>query len=183
MNCRRLGSSVHGISRARILEWVSHSFLQGIFPTQGSNPHLLIAGRFFILWATREHYTHIKRVWRCAHVHRYTQYAVLSRGSWSWPWHFSPVKTGLHLPALSTGFGPHTSKKMSSQSPQSEYVSGTMSPGVQALRPQEINTVTTNTRAEFWFCRRKHDSYPWKNALGHFRQVDFTKFWKGYVKV
>ena len=31
------GSSVHGIPQARILEWL----LQGIFPTQGSNPHLL----------------------------------------------------------------------------------------------------------------------------------------------
>ena len=33
------GSSVHWISQARILEWVS--FPSGIFPTQGSNPHLL----------------------------------------------------------------------------------------------------------------------------------------------
>ena len=31
------GSSVHGISQARILEWVAISF----FVTQGSNPHLL----------------------------------------------------------------------------------------------------------------------------------------------
>ena len=35
------GSSVHGISQARILEWVSHSILQGIFPTQESNQGLL----------------------------------------------------------------------------------------------------------------------------------------------
>ena len=35
-------SSVHGILQARILESVSsHSLLQGIFPTQGSNPGLL----------------------------------------------------------------------------------------------------------------------------------------------
>ena len=34
-------SPVHGILQARILEWVSHSFLQGIFPTQGSKPCLL----------------------------------------------------------------------------------------------------------------------------------------------
>ena len=34
------GSSVHGILQARILEWVVMP-LQGIFPTQGSNPHLL----------------------------------------------------------------------------------------------------------------------------------------------
>ena len=33
------GSSAHWISQARILEWVS--FPSGIFPTQGSNPHLL----------------------------------------------------------------------------------------------------------------------------------------------
>ena len=35
-------SSVHGILQGRILEWVaSRSLLQGIFPTQGSNPGLL----------------------------------------------------------------------------------------------------------------------------------------------
>ena len=33
----RLGSSVHGILQARILEWVA----QGIFPIQGLNPDLL----------------------------------------------------------------------------------------------------------------------------------------------
>ena len=31
------GSSVHGILQARILEWVAHSLLQGILPTQGLN--------------------------------------------------------------------------------------------------------------------------------------------------
>ena len=41
------GSSVHGISQARILEWVALFLLQGIFPTQGSNLHLLLAGGFF----------------------------------------------------------------------------------------------------------------------------------------
>ena len=35
------GSSVHGILKARILEWVSHSFLQGIFLTQRSNLNFL----------------------------------------------------------------------------------------------------------------------------------------------
>ena len=34
------GSSVHGILQARILEWVAVPLLQGIFPTQGSNPGL-----------------------------------------------------------------------------------------------------------------------------------------------
>ena len=32
----------------------SYSLLQGIFPTQGSNPVSCIAGRFFTIWATRE---------------------------------------------------------------------------------------------------------------------------------
>ena len=34
-------SSVPGILQARTLEWASHSLVQGIFPTQGSNPRLL----------------------------------------------------------------------------------------------------------------------------------------------
>ena len=39
VDCSPPGSSVHGILQARILEWVA--LLQGIFPTQGLNPHLL----------------------------------------------------------------------------------------------------------------------------------------------
>ena len=31
---------VHGIFQARILEWVASFLLQGIFPTQGSDPDL-----------------------------------------------------------------------------------------------------------------------------------------------
>ena len=41
MDCSPLGFSVHGLLQARILEWSCHSLLQGIFPTQGSNPGLL----------------------------------------------------------------------------------------------------------------------------------------------
>ena len=36
--CSPPASSVHGILQARILEY--HALLQGIFPTQGSNPGL-----------------------------------------------------------------------------------------------------------------------------------------------
>ena len=35
MDCSLPGSSIHGISQARILEWIAISFLQGIFLTQG----------------------------------------------------------------------------------------------------------------------------------------------------
>ena len=41
VDCSPPGSSVHGILQARILEWVAMPLLQGIFPTQGSNPGLL----------------------------------------------------------------------------------------------------------------------------------------------
>ena len=34
--CSPMEYTVYGILQARILEWVRHSLLQGIFPTQGS---------------------------------------------------------------------------------------------------------------------------------------------------
>ena len=53
----------HGLQPARLLcPWDSagkntgvgsHFLLQGIFPIQGLNPCLLLAGRFFVIWATR----------------------------------------------------------------------------------------------------------------------------------
>ena len=52
--CNPVDYTVHGILQARILEWVSCSFLQGVFLTQGSNPGLPIAGGFLTSWATRE---------------------------------------------------------------------------------------------------------------------------------
>ena len=41
LGCSLPGSSVHGLLQAGILEWVAIFLLQGIFPTQGSNPSLL----------------------------------------------------------------------------------------------------------------------------------------------
>ena len=38
MNCNPPGSSVHGISQARILEWVDISFSRGSFPDPGIKP-------------------------------------------------------------------------------------------------------------------------------------------------
>ena len=40
--CNPVDYTVHGILQARILEWVAFPFFQGIFPTQGSNPGLLL---------------------------------------------------------------------------------------------------------------------------------------------
>ena len=50
MDCSPPGSSVHGILQARILELGSHSLLQGIFLTQGSNPGLLYYKRILYKW-------------------------------------------------------------------------------------------------------------------------------------
>ena len=52
---------VHGIFQARILEWV-HSFLQGIFPNPGIEPHLspALAGRYFTTSATWEAQTYLQ---------------------------------------------------------------------------------------------------------------------------
>ena len=47
VDCSLPGPSVHGISQAIILEWVA--ILQVIFPTQGSNPHLLHFRRILLL--------------------------------------------------------------------------------------------------------------------------------------
>ena len=44
-HCDPPGSSVHGVLQARTLEWGAIPLLQGIFPTQGSNPGLLCRKR------------------------------------------------------------------------------------------------------------------------------------------
>ena len=51
MDCSPSGSSVHGISQARILEWVATSFSKGSSWPRGWTQVSCIAGRF---WATRE---------------------------------------------------------------------------------------------------------------------------------
>ena len=63
MDCSPPVSSVNGILQAKILEWVCHALLQGIFPTQGLNPYLLhlpaLASRFFTTNATWEAHTYL----------------------------------------------------------------------------------------------------------------------------
>ena len=54
MNCSPPGPSVHGISQARILEWVAISSSQRNFLTQGLNPHLLHWQMDSYHWATRK---------------------------------------------------------------------------------------------------------------------------------
>ena len=54
MDCGPPGSSVHGALQARILELDCYILFQGIFPTWGSNPHLLCCRQILYCWATRE---------------------------------------------------------------------------------------------------------------------------------
>ena len=48
------GSSVHGISQARILEWVAISFSRVSSQLKDQTWVSCIAGRLFTNWATRE---------------------------------------------------------------------------------------------------------------------------------
>ena len=48
------GSLVHGDSSGKHTGVGCHAMLQGIFPTQGSNPGLPHCSRFFTIWDTRE---------------------------------------------------------------------------------------------------------------------------------
>ena len=54
MDCSPAGSSVHGISQVRILEWVAIPFSRGPPCTRGQTRDSCIAGRFYILWAIKE---------------------------------------------------------------------------------------------------------------------------------
>ena len=53
-DCSPPGSSVHGILQARILEWVAIPFSRGSSQPRNRTQVSHTAGRFFIVWATRE---------------------------------------------------------------------------------------------------------------------------------
>ena len=52
MDCSPPGSSIHGISQTRILEWIVISFSRGSFQSRDWTQVSCIAGRFFTSWAT-----------------------------------------------------------------------------------------------------------------------------------
>ena len=54
MDCSLVGSSVHGIFQARILEWVAVSFSSGSALPRDQTQVSHNTGRFFTIWATRE---------------------------------------------------------------------------------------------------------------------------------
>ena len=54
MDCSLPGSSTHGISQARILEWVTIPFSRGSSRPRDQTRASRTAGRFFTTWVTRE---------------------------------------------------------------------------------------------------------------------------------
>ena len=56
MDCSPPGFSIHGILRARILEWIAISFSRASSRPRNQTQVSRIAGRFFTVWATRESY-------------------------------------------------------------------------------------------------------------------------------
>ena len=56
MDCSQSGFSVHGISQAKILDWVAIFFSRVSSQTQGSNPNLLHCRHILYHWASREVY-------------------------------------------------------------------------------------------------------------------------------
>ena len=67
MDCSPPGSSVHGDSPRRVLEWVATPSSGGVFLTQGFNPRLLCllhwAGKFFTTSAT----------WEAQYIHTFSK--------------------------------------------------------------------------------------------------------------
>ena len=53
-DCSPPGLSVHGILKARILQWVAFSFSRGSSQPRGWTLVSYTAGRFFTVWTTRE---------------------------------------------------------------------------------------------------------------------------------
>ena len=69
MKCSPPDSSVHGISQARILEWVAISISRGAFQSRDQTQVSCFAGRFLTVWAPRKPfyvYIHLH-----AHTHKY----------------------------------------------------------------------------------------------------------------
>ena len=63
MDCSQLGSSVHGILHARILEWVAILFTRRSSWPKDQTQVFCIAGRFFTVWATREAHDYTWRLY------------------------------------------------------------------------------------------------------------------------
>ena len=87
MDCSLPGSSVHGISQARILEWVAISLSRGSSPTRDRTSVFCIGRRIIYHWVTweahRNAYMYVIRVILKAHKQtRWTESKALKLSLW-----------------------------------------------------------------------------------------------------
>ena len=101
MDCRPPGSSAHGISQTRILEWMAiSSYRESSWPRDRTWVSC-VASEFFTNWATRdiirEYYSEVKllsRVWLFA-----TPWPVAYQASWSMGFSRQEYWSGLPFPS------------------------------------------------------------------------------------
>ena len=75
MDCSPPGSSVHGISQIRILEWLAIPFSRGSSWPRDWTQVSCIAGRFFTIWTTRE----VLTVVRILQIYKYLKSYIISK--------------------------------------------------------------------------------------------------------
>ena len=76
MDCSLSGSSVHGIFRARVLEWIALSFSRGPSRPRNRTWVSCITGRRFTVWATREALPCKGRLYFDFHRHHFLGFSI-----------------------------------------------------------------------------------------------------------
>ena len=96
MDCSPSGSSVHGISQARTLDWVAISFSQwlNLHSVELNSWASCIAGRFFTVWTTRELSNNPSTHFFPPVATVYPQFSQ---------WHFSCMHQWSHKASIETG--------------------------------------------------------------------------------
>ena len=80
MNYSLLGSFVHGILQARILEWVAIRFSRGSSQPRDWTQFSCIATRFFTIWATRKTQGHIKHTIKTREGRKFEERKIKNKG-------------------------------------------------------------------------------------------------------
>ena len=86
LNCSPLGSSVHEIPQARVLEWIAMLSSRGSSQPRDLTQVSLIAGRFFTGWATWEALSILEVKWSKIHsvMSNYTVHGILQARILEW---------------------------------------------------------------------------------------------------
>ena len=105
MDCSPVGSSVHGILQARILEWVAIPFSRASSWPRDWTRVFCIAGRFLTVWATM--YMYVYRRALCVYIYS-LKIGLLQTLKYSWI--FTPAKFQCYQCLRQVGF--HTFKNL-----------------------------------------------------------------------